>query len=310
MTKTFGYNQCNTVLIDNNCLIDNYQTDVRYLNVDLNLVKNEPIDSVEYLQQLNESNQQRTFHYVQQNQQISPQLPPTPPSESTIQIYKIETNNNQFINQQNQMNQQMNQMNSTNQIDQTNQINQQIKNHPTYLPASGSINKQKQLDLNQSTNNQQVGKYRKTKSKLHNTSKFYNHTSNEQMNRNQMKSTNSISRRNERERKRVRNVNIGFQKLRDRIPNAEKKKLSKAETLKSAARYIRQLLEILGETNESTNNSDYLFSIVQQDASLNAISESSNISECQTISNQIIDQSNSHSSSSLDYIDLAELLSQ
>jgi hypothetical protein len=58
------------------------------------------------------------------------------------------------------------------------------------------------------------------------------------------RSTNSVNKRNERERKRVKNVNQGFQTLRARIPNCTKK-MSKVETLRSAVDYIRELQQVL-----------------------------------------------------------------
>ncbi|KHN84079.1 Achaete-scute -like protein 5 [Toxocara canis] len=55
-----------------------------------------------------------------------------------------------------------------------------------------------------------------------------------------------VLRRNERERKRVQQVNLGFIHLRDRVPHsASNKKLSKVETLREAARYIQHLQDIL-----------------------------------------------------------------
>ena len=62
----------------------------------------------------------------------------------------------------------------------------------------------------------------------------------------------SVSRRNARERNRVKQVNLGFETLRDHVPEGKKgKKMSKVETLRSAARYIRELYTILhGELPE------------------------------------------------------------
>ncbi|VDP02148.1 unnamed protein product [Soboliphyme baturini] len=55
-----------------------------------------------------------------------------------------------------------------------------------------------------------------------------------------------VARRNARERNRVRQVNMGFVTLRNHIPNSGKaKKLSKVETLRSAACYIRYLKDLL-----------------------------------------------------------------
>ncbi|XP_056463982.1 achaete-scute homolog 1b-like [Gadus chalcogrammus] len=56
----------------------------------------------------------------------------------------------------------------------------------------------------------------------------------------------SVARRNERERNRVRQVNAGFQTLRQHVPNgATNGKLSKVETLRSAVEYIRALQQLL-----------------------------------------------------------------
>ncbi|CDW58260.1 achaete scute 1b [Trichuris trichiura] len=55
-----------------------------------------------------------------------------------------------------------------------------------------------------------------------------------------------VARRNARERNRVRQVNMGFVTLRDHIPHHGKsKKLSKVETLRAAASYIRYLEQLL-----------------------------------------------------------------
>ncbi|OQR72378.1 helix-loop-helix protein-like [Tropilaelaps mercedesae] len=52
----------------------------------------------------------------------------------------------------------------------------------------------------------------------------------------------SVQRRNERERKRVHQVNQGFASLRERLPDAiANRKMSKVETLRSAIDYIVQL---------------------------------------------------------------------
>ncbi|KAM3718335.1 Helix-loop-helix protein [Dirofilaria immitis] len=60
-----------------------------------------------------------------------------------------------------------------------------------------------------------------------------------------------VLRRNERERKRVQQVNLGFINLRDRVPHsATSKKLSKVETLREAARYIKHLQDLLQGTSD------------------------------------------------------------
>ncbi|XP_055789569.1 achaete-scute homolog 1b-like [Salvelinus fontinalis] len=58
----------------------------------------------------------------------------------------------------------------------------------------------------------------------------------------------AVARRNERERNRVKQVNMGFQTLRQHVPNgAANKKMSKVETLRSAVEYIRALQQLLDE---------------------------------------------------------------
>lgn len=57
-----------------------------------------------------------------------------------------------------------------------------------------------------------------------------------------------MARRNERERNRVKLVNLGFQALRQHVPHGgASKKLSKVETLRSAVEYIRALQRLLAE---------------------------------------------------------------
>ncbi len=59
-----------------------------------------------------------------------------------------------------------------------------------------------------------------------------------------------VARRNERERNRVKLVNLGFASLRQQLPNGENnKKMSKVETLRSAVEYIRQLQTLLDEAD-------------------------------------------------------------
>ena len=46
-------------------------------------------------------------------------------------------------------------------------------------------------------------------------------------------------------------VNMGFATLRQHVPNgAKNKKMSKVETLRSAVEYIRELRQLLGETDD------------------------------------------------------------
>ncbi|CAI9589323.1 unnamed protein product [Staurois parvus] len=83
-------------------------------------------------------------------------------------------------------------------------------------------------------------------------------------NRNGVISTTS-ERRNERERNRVKLVNMGFAKLRQHVPQAQgpNKKMSKVETLRSAVEYIRALQALLldrqnGENGQGGPSSDGL----------------------------------------------------
>lgn len=58
--------------------------------------------------------------------------------------------------------------------------------------------------------------------------------------------TPSVSRRNARERNRVKQVNNGFATLRTHIPHL-KNKTSKVDTLRAAVDYIRTLRNLIGE---------------------------------------------------------------
>lgn len=58
--------------------------------------------------------------------------------------------------------------------------------------------------------------------------------------------TPSVSRRNARERNRVKQVNNGFATLRTHIPHL-KNKTSKVDTLRAAVDYIRTLRNLMGE---------------------------------------------------------------
>ncbi|XP_023222608.1 achaete-scute homolog 1-like [Centruroides sculpturatus] len=66
----------------------------------------------------------------------------------------------------------------------------------------------------------------------------------------------AVARRNERERNRVRMVNLGFATLRQHVPHgAKNKKMSKVETLKSAVEYIKQLQQLLTEQDGTGSTS-------------------------------------------------------
>lgn len=65
----------------------------------------------------------------------------------------------------------------------------------------------------------------------------------------------SVSRRNARERNRVKLVNLGFETLREHVPNGKKnRKMSKVETLRSAVEYIRQMQQMLRDYDAETGS--------------------------------------------------------
>lgn len=66
------------------------------------------------------------------------------------------------------------------------------------------------------------------------------------------------TRRNARERNRVRHINNCFEILRQHIPHEKhNKKLSKVDTLKSAMIYIENLRQLLQSTTSSSSSSIY-----------------------------------------------------
>ena len=67
----------------------------------------------------------------------------------------------------------------------------------------------------------------------------------------------SVARRNERERKRVRQVNAGFQQLKKHVPHrGDKKKMSKVDTLRAATEYIGYLARLLTTDGDSSKPTD------------------------------------------------------
>ncbi|XP_062577064.1 achaete-scute homolog 1-like [Saccostrea cucullata] len=65
----------------------------------------------------------------------------------------------------------------------------------------------------------------------------------------------AVARRNERERNRVKMVNLGFETLREHVPNGKKnKKMSKVDTLRAAVEYIKQLQTVLQDENMDTTS--------------------------------------------------------
>lgn len=64
----------------------------------------------------------------------------------------------------------------------------------------------------------------------------------------------AMARRNERERNRVKQVNLGFETLRQHVPQGRKnKKLSKVDTLKEAVKYIKYLHQLLLEADQDAD---------------------------------------------------------
>ncbi|XP_048768727.1 achaete-scute homolog 1-like [Ostrea edulis] len=76
----------------------------------------------------------------------------------------------------------------------------------------------------------------------------------------------AVARRNERERNRVKMVNLGFETLREHVPSGKKnKKMSKVDTLRAAVEYIRQLQTVLQSENldeNSASNSSTSFNTI------------------------------------------------
>lgn len=64
----------------------------------------------------------------------------------------------------------------------------------------------------------------------------------------------SVKRRNLRERQRVKQLNNGYQRLRSKLPNSSKK-MSKVQTLRGAANYIRLLSQILANDQIQSDQS-------------------------------------------------------
>ena len=64
----------------------------------------------------------------------------------------------------------------------------------------------------------------------------------------------TVARRNERERNRVKLINMTFATLREHLPysseNHKSKKMSKVDTLKAAIDYIRYLQTLIGDQND------------------------------------------------------------
>lgn len=284
MTTTIGYNQCDTTIVMNN-----YQ-ESNHLNIDLNLVKSEPLDSP--TSSSSSSSSSSTSSLSLSNYHLPQQL-----------------NTYQYIQQQ-QIQQQPSPL-----PQQTSGSNQQLKNHISHINHI-KMNQLSKSHYNLPQKQQLATKYRKNKNNLHNL-KSYQHSNDnlgkiKQPTIKKLNQTPSNARRNERERNRVKNLNQGFQKLRSHIPNTEKK-MSKVEALRSAVTYIKQLECLLNEPMTSTSSSNHfpselLFSILNQHNQASCLSNDSEASNNSSNTNaQLLDQQNDQSS--LDYFDLAELLS-
>uniref|UniRef100_A0A0M3I2G1 BHLH domain-containing protein n=1 Tax=Ascaris lumbricoides TaxID=6252 RepID=A0A0M3I2G1_ASCLU len=70
------------------------------------------------------------------------------------------------------------------------------------------------------------------------------------------KQTEQVRRRNERERRRVHQVNLGYELLSRKVPFGRNKKLSKVETLRYAVQYIRYLRRQLEIDTAPAGNSN------------------------------------------------------
>ncbi|XP_052089170.1 achaete-scute homolog 1b-like [Mytilus californianus] len=79
----------------------------------------------------------------------------------------------------------------------------------------------------------------------------FNHNNENYLGLNQKPTTGGVARRNERERNRVKLINMTFSTLRDHIPSdckiGKSKKMSKVDTLKAAIDYIRHLQDLVDE---------------------------------------------------------------
>lgn len=67
----------------------------------------------------------------------------------------------------------------------------------------------------------------------------------------------AMSRRNARERRRVKMINNGYETLRHHVPaGVDNKKLSKVETLRAAVDYIKYLQDLLQSENSASKSTD------------------------------------------------------
>ena len=184
------------------------------------------------------------YHHNQQssymNGTTSPQLPPTPPSPATMS--SASSNGNCY-----QMSLPMSSASSTHSVVKQEAITSSSNTSPTTSVNSFVFNRfenpsnpasqpvvSKSLSAQKSIEN--VGIAQRI---AQNKQQFQDPNKRFKLN-GSGRSANSVNKRNERERKRVKNVNLGFLTLRNKIPEANKK-MSKVETLRKAVEYIQQL---------------------------------------------------------------------
>ncbi|XP_005991048.1 achaete-scute homolog 2-like [Latimeria chalumnae] len=105
----------------------------------------------------------------------------------------------------------------------------------------------------------------------------------------------NAERRNERERNRVKLVNLGFASLRQHVPQlGTGKKTSKVETLRSAMEYIRALQALLGgELSEIGSTSS-----ISEDRASESLSPGSACSSYSSSSSSSVEEGSQDSSSS------------
>ncbi|XP_039253914.2 uncharacterized protein LOC120330982 [Styela clava] len=116
----------------------------------------------------------------------------------------------------------------------------------------------------------------------------------------------SVAKRNARERRRIKNVNLAFDELREHVPSGEqnKKKISKVDTLQSAIIYIKTLERLVmqrrkQEKKEETQNLESGLDSENATTSTEISVISDNINVCDETTSSI----NNDSSSVLDDLD-------
>lgn len=103
---------------------------------------------------------------------------------------------------------------------------------------------------------------------------------------------NTIARRNERERNRVKTINGTFAKLRQHLPCSSKtKKLSKVHILKSAIQYIDQLQHILDAQDNEVNKDNQSHATADSRDSFSSHMEDSRLTESGSLGSPVSDPS-------------------